>query len=151
MGRRLPLLPKNISKIKKRVEDRDKDKVKGEGIMFLLIILLCFIASFTSPFASFSQEIRPEGWSIPELDGLIPYSISVKRVDGVEKLTEKFYTPTGGHVARISGNGRIFAYAVDSDREPPIDYLLLDPTGSGKFIHKFGPQDSYLIPEWVSD
>ena len=94
--------------------------------------------------------MRPEGWSIPELKGLIPYSISVKRVDGVEKLTEKFYTPTGGHVARISGNGRIFAYAVDSDREPPIDYLLLDPTGSGKFIHKFGPHDSYLIPEWVS-
>jgi hypothetical protein len=74
----------------------------------------------------------------------------VKKVDGVEKMIEKYYTPEGGHVARISGNGRIFGYAVDSNREPPIDYLLLDPDGSGKFTQKYRSEDSYKIPEWVS-
>ena len=63
---------------------------------------------------------------------------------------EKFYTPSGGHVARVSGNGKVFAYAVDKDQEPPIDYLLIDPDGLGKFTQKFKSEDSYFIPEWVS-
>ncbi len=96
------------------------------------------------------QEVNREGWSIPDLRGLIPYSIQVKKANEVEKIVEKFFTPDGGHVARISGNGKIFAYAVDSDREPPIDYLLLDPDGLGRFTQKFRSEDSYKIPEWVS-
>jgi len=90
------------------------------------------------------------GWPIPDLKGLVPYSIQVKKIDGVEKIVEKFLTADGGHVARISGNGKIFAYAVDRDRDPPIDYLLLDPDGFGKFTRKFRSDDSYMIPEWIS-
>jgi hypothetical protein len=110
---------------------------------------LCFGFLIIQTF-SFGQEINPEGWPIPDLKGLTPYSITVKKVDGVEKIVEKFFTPNGGNVARISGNGKIFAYAVDNDREPPIDFLLIDPDGSGKFIQKFMAEDSYTIPEWVS-
>ena len=96
------------------------------------------------------QEVNRVGWPIPDLRGLSPYSIQVKKVNGVEKIVEKFLIPDGGHVARISGNGKIFAYAVDSDREPPIDYLLLDPDGLGRFTQKFKSEDSYNIPEWIS-
>lgn len=96
------------------------------------------------------QEINEAGWPIPDLKDLIPYTITIQEVDGVEKIVEKFYTPDGGHIARISGNGKVFAYVVDTDREPPIDYLLLDPNGLGKFTQKLGPRDSYLVPEWVS-
>ena len=103
------------------------------------------------PLFSLGQEINHEGWPVPDLNGLVAYSITVKRVNGVEKVVEKFFTPDGGHVARISGNGKIFAYAVDSDREPPIDYLLLDPDGYGKFSQKFRAEESYSIPEWVSN
>ena len=102
------------------------------------------------PLSSTGQEINREGWPIPDLKGLVPYFVSIKKVDGVEKIMEKFYTPNGGHVARIIGNGKVFAYAVDRDQEPPIDYLILDPDGSGKFTLKFGSEDSYIIPEWVS-
>jgi hypothetical protein len=115
-----------------------------------IIVTFLFLVTLTIPLFANGQEINKEGWPIPDLKGLIPYSIQVKQVDGVEKIIEKFYTPDGGHVARISGNGKIFAYAVDSDREPPIDYLLLDPDGSGKFTQKFRSEDSYKIPEWVS-
>jgi len=110
-----------------------------------------YLAILITPLSSFGQEIRKEGWPIPDLKGLAPYSITIKMVDGVEKIVERFYTPNGGHVARISGNGKVFAYAVDKDREPPIDYLLLDPDGSGGFTQRFGPEDSYSIPEWVSN
>ena len=103
------------------------------------------------PLFSFGQEMNPEGWPVPDLSGLIPYSITVKRGDGVEKVVEKFFTPAGGHVARISGNGKVFAYAVDSDREPPIDYLLLDPDGYGRFSQRFRAEESYSIPAWVSN
>ncbi len=113
------------------------------GFFFCIGILL---------FPSFlvGQTIHIGGWPIPDLKGLIPYSITIKEVDGVERVIEKFYTPSGGHIARISGNGKVYAYAVDKDQEPPLDYLLLDLDGSGKFIQKLGSEDSYAIPEWVS-
>ena len=113
------------------------------------IFFVCFVFLIT-PLASIGQEIKREGWYIPDLKGLTPYSITIQYVDGVEKIVEKFYTPRGGHVARVSGNGKVFAYAVDMDQEPPIDYLLIDPDGSGIFTQKFKSEDSYFIPEWVS-
>jgi hypothetical protein len=113
------------------------------------IFFVCFVFLIT-PIFSIAQEISQEGWPIPDLRGLTPYSIAIQHVDGVEKIMEKFYTPNGGHVARVSGNGKVFAYAVDKDQEPPIDYLLIDPDGLGKFTQKFKSEDSYFIPEWVS-
>lgn len=115
-----------------------------------IIVTFLLLVTLTIPLFANGQEINKDGWPIPDLNGLIPYSIQIKEVDGVEKMIEKFYTPDGGHVARISGHGKVFAYAVDRDREPPIDYLLLDPNGLGKFTQKFGFEDSYKIPEWVS-
>jgi hypothetical protein len=126
---------------------RLQSRVKGIKI-WIPLSLIC-IGILALPIISMSQEVNREGWVIPELKGLIPYSLQVKQVDGVEKIIEKFYTPDGGHVARIRGNSKIFAYAVDSDREPPIDYLLIDPDGFGKFTQKYRSEDSYKIPEWV--
>jgi hypothetical protein len=117
--------------------------------MKIICSLFCIVL-LTLPLVCTGQEVNQEGWPVPVLKGLVPYSIQVKQVDGVEKIVEKFYMPNGGHVARISGNGRIFAYAVDSDKEPPIDYLIVDPDGSGKFTQKYKWEDSYKIPEWVS-
>ena len=114
------------------------------------IFFLFCIGVLTVPLLSLGQEVKQEGWSIPNLKGLVPYSIQVNQVDGVEKIIEKFNTPEGGHVARISGNGKVFAYVVDKDREPPVDYLILDPDGFGKFTQKFKSKDFYKIPEWVS-
>lgn len=111
---------------------------------------LCWLILLVIPNFSMGQEINQEGWPLPDLKGQAPYSITIQEVDGVEKMVEKFHTPDGGHIARISGNGKVFAYVVDTDKEPPIDYLLLDPDGLGKFTKKIGPLDSYLIPEWVS-
>ena len=115
----------------------------------VFISLLC-IGILAIPILSMGQTVNKDGWPIPNLRGLVPYSITVKEVGGIEKIVEKFYTPDGGHVARLSGNGKIFAYAVDKDREPPMDYLLLDPDGSGRFTQKIGPDEFYSIPEWVS-
>jgi hypothetical protein len=133
--------------LKLKAGDR-KRKINGSRMK--IGCLLWLIGFLALPIVSAGQEVNREGWSVPDLKGLIPYSIQVKNVDGVEKIIEKYYTPEGGHIARISGNGKIFAYAVDSDRDPPIDYLLLDPDGSGKFTQKFRSEDSYMIPEWVS-
>ncbi len=113
--------------------------------------LVTALAVLLIPLQVMAQEIREEGWPVPDLTGLIPYSMSIKQIDGAEKVVEKFYTPNGGQVARISANGRVFAYAIDSDREPPIDYLLLDPKGDGRFTQKFKPEQFFSIPEWVYD
>ncbi len=120
---------------------RSKTWVLGSLLLLHAVII---------PAGTLGQDVNREGWPIPELGGLIPYSIQVSKVNGIEKIVERFFTPNGGHVARISGNGKTFAYAVDSDREPPIDYLLLDPDGSGRFTQKFRSEDTYQIPEWVS-
>ena len=115
-----------------------------------IVFFFVFLFMITIPVVPKGQEIYREGWAVPDLKGLIPYSIQVKQLDGVEKIVEKFFTPDGGHVARIRGNGKIFAFVIDSDREPPIDYLIVDPDGLGKFTQKFRSEDSYKIPEWVS-
>ncbi|OGQ03939.1 MAG: hypothetical protein A2026_09090 [Deltaproteobacteria bacterium RBG_19FT_COMBO_46_12] len=125
-------------------------KLERKRIGIWISFFLIFFEILALPIISKSQELNSEGWAIPDLKGLIPYSMQVKQVDGVEKIVEKFYTPDGGHVARVSGNSKIFAYAVDSDKEPPIDYLLVDPDGSGIFSQKFRSEDSYKIPDWVS-
>ena len=124
-------------------------KIYTRGTKALLTLLLC-VGITSIPAISDGQEVNPDGWSVPKLGGLTPYSITLKKVDGVEKIVERFYTPGGGHVARISGNGRVFAYTIDKDQDPPIDYLLVDPDGSGKFTQKFGPEAFYSVPEWVS-
>jgi hypothetical protein len=102
------------------------------------------------PCFSVGQEVNRNGWPVPDLRGLVPYSMTIRIVDRVEKVVEMFDTPGGGSVARIKGNGKVFAYAVDTNREPPIDYLVLDPDGSGKFTLKFKSEDKFKIPEWVS-
>lgn len=120
--------------------------LRKDRIISILLNILFFITAFVSN----AQEIKKDGWPVPNLNGLVPYSISINSVDGVEKLVERFYTPDGGNVARISGNGKVFAYVVDNDQNPPIDYLILDPDGSGRFTHKYSSKESYSIPEWVS-
>jgi len=115
---------------------------------FITAILLC-LCFLTIPVVSICEEIRKEGWPVPDLNGLIPYTITLQTSDGVEKMVEKFYTSDGGHVARVSANGRVFAFVIDRDREPPIDYLLLDVDGSGKFTKRLKPGETYLIPDWV--
>lgn len=118
-------------------------------VKLIPIFIILWLGIQTIPIISTGEEISKEGWPIPELRGLIPYSMTLKKVDGAEKVVERFHTPDGGHVARISGNGKVFAYAVDRDRDPPIDYLLLDPDGYGKFTKRLKPEETYTIPEWV--
>lgn len=124
-------------------------KQKAKRSRTWIFVSLLLVETLVVPVVTMGQEVNREGWPIPDLRGLTPYSIQVKKVNGVDKIVEKFLTPDGGHVARVRGNGKIFAYAVDSDREPPIDYLLLDPDGSGRFTQKFKSEDSYNIPRWV--
>lgn len=120
----------------------------GRKLLILGIILICSgLPRLTND--SFSEEFRQEGWPVPDLNGITPYSITIRMVDGAEVIVERFYTPNGGHIARISGNGKIFAYGVDRDKIPPMDYLLLDPDGTGRFSKKLRPDERYLIPEWV--
>ena len=65
------------------------------------------------PAVLMGQEVNREGFPIPDLKGLIPHSIQAKQTDGAEKIIEKFYTHEGGNVARIRGNGKTFAFAID--------------------------------------
>ncbi len=118
--------------------------IKSKPFFFFLILGILVI-----PAVSTGEEISMEGWPVPDLKGLAPYSIVIQKMDGAEKIVEKFHTRDGGHVARISGNGKVFAYAVDSDQEPPIDYLLLDSDGQGRFTKRLKPDETYMIPEWV--
>jgi hypothetical protein len=135
--------------MKTRIERSGAAERVGIGQTRFIGLAVC-LAMVLLPIVSGAQDINRGGWPVPDLKGLSPYSVSVKRVDGVEKMMEKFLTPDGGHVARISGNGKVFAYVVDADQEPPIDCLLLDLDGYGKFTVKLGPEDSYKIPDWVS-
>ena len=120
------------------------------ALKYEMLLFIVFLLTVSLSRDSFGQEINTQGWPVPHLKGLIPYYMVIQRVDGVEKLTEKFYSREAGHVARVSGNGRVFAYVVDHDIDPPIDYVIMDQDGSGKFTHRYGPDHVYSIPAWVS-
>ena len=62
------------------------------------IFFLFCIGVLTLPLLSLGQEVNQEGWPIPNLKGLVPYSIQVNQVDGVEKIIEKFYTLSLIHI-----------------------------------------------------
>ena len=113
------------------------------------MVVFVALMGFLCPFAE-AEQVNEGGWPVPDLRNLVPYQITLRSVDGVEKMVERFLTPEGGHVAKVSGNGKVYAYAIDKDQEPPIDYLLIDPDGKGKFTLKLGPYDAYKIPAWVS-
>jgi hypothetical protein len=64
-------------------------------------ILFC-IGFLILPIFSIGQEVNREGWPIPDLRGLEPYSITIKIVDGVEKIVEKFYSKVDKNDIRIN-------------------------------------------------
>ena len=124
--------PQPESKRRKTLGELGKasEKMKQKS---LVLTPLIFLSILIIPIVPTGQEINPKGWVVPDLRGLSPYSITIQEVNGAEKIVEKFFTPEGGHIARVSGNGKVFAYIVDMDQKPPIDYFLIDPNGSGRF------------------
>ena len=118
----------------------------AKGCLYFLTAIALVVMPALLP----AQQVNKEGWPVPDLSGLTPYTISIRITDGVEKVVEKFFTRDGGQVARISGNGKVFGYVVDKDLDPPIDFVLIDPDGSGRFSQKFNSEALYYIPEWVS-
>ena len=57
-----------------------------------LLLLTLFFLFISHPVLSMAQEISEEGWPIPDLEGLLPYSIALKSSDGVEKMDAGQYT-----------------------------------------------------------
>lgn len=47
------------------------------------------------PIFSMGQEINKEGWPIPDLKGLIPYSITIKVWTEWRRSSRKFIHPVG--------------------------------------------------------
>ena len=60
------------------------------GRTWISVFLL--LQAVVIPAGAMGQEVNMEGWSIPDLKGLVPYSIQVSKIDGVEKIVEKFLT-----------------------------------------------------------
>ena len=142
-------IQKFLKSLDSRLRGNDELRIIRGPLRSKSLFISLLLVMLVIPVASIGEEFHKEGWQVPDLKNLVPYSIVIQKVDGIEKIIERFHTPDGGHVARISGNGKVFAYAVDRDQDPPIDYLLLDPDGSGRFTKRLKPEESYMIPEWI--
>ena len=57
---------------------------------------ILLLAMLINPMVSMGQEINEEGWPIPDLGGVIPYTISVKLSMEWKRSLRKFIPPMGG-------------------------------------------------------
>jgi hypothetical protein len=120
---------------------------------WLYVPVLLVALTVATPASAY--EFNPYGWPKPSLSGAIRYKVEQidldPAVEGKETKIERFNTPDGGRVFRLSHNGHVFSYRVDHDRVDPMDYEILDRNGSGLFEIRRWPEPQFPLPPWTME
>lgn len=60
-----------------------------------------------------------------------------------------FITNDGGRIQVLSVNDKIYSYGIDSDNEKPVDYIIIDNDGDGRFEKVINSKGTFGIPAWA--
>jgi len=90
---------------------------------------------------------------VPNWEGLTPMGKprevnKNKSIPGNESLFTT-YNANGMMVGSITYNGIVYGLTMDSDWKPPLETMLLDKNGKGRFEH-INPQTDFFMPDWVA-
>lgn len=100
-----------------------------------------------------AMEVNPDGWPVPDVKSATLARTAqkdlIESVPGNETTIQVYRTATGTVFNVLSYNDRVYGYFVDTDGEPPIEYALMDPDGSGKYTNKCSGEEVCAIGEWV--
>ncbi|MGL4208619.1 MAG: OmpA family protein, partial [Candidatus Adiutrix sp.] len=99
-------------------------------------------------------DYYPHGWLTPSLYGAKKIGDTMidfdPAVPGEETRREEFVlADDAGRALRLSHNGRVFCYVVDSDLFDPWDYQIVDYDGSGGFEMREPAFSDFPLPRWT--
>ncbi|HII64496.1 TPA: hypothetical protein HA372_04205 [Candidatus Woesearchaeota archaeon] len=99
-----------------------------------------------------AAEYNPHGYPVPSVGSLRPYQTVMydvnKIIPGKETKIQRYHLPSGGKVAVLSVDDKIFAYSI---KEPNQNrwYAIRDRDGSGNFTEKFSHGEPFDVPSWL--
>lgn len=141
----------------------------------IALVALLWIA-LAAPAALAAGEYKKEGWPVPPtgkairlyddegkkdlLDGCpgldVYQEVWVVRVGDLSPEFRKAYAVKLGddemisfNVNRLLKGRRIVSYYIDTDKKAPVDFTIVDTTGSGVFDTRYAAEKSVPAPAWV--
>ncbi len=60
-----------------------------------------------------------------------------------------YFTQDGGRIQVLSVNDKIYSYGIDSDTKKPVDYIIIDTDGDGKFEKVINSKGKFGVPTWA--
>ncbi|GAX62107.1 hypothetical protein SCALIN_C28_0310 [Candidatus Scalindua japonica] len=75
-------------------------------------------------------------------------SVNRKKPDRESRL-RIYLTQDGGRIQELSVKDKIYSYGIDSDRERPVDYVIIDDDGDGEFDKVINTKGNFNVPAWA--
>jgi tetratricopeptide (TPR) repeat protein len=60
-----------------------------------------------------------------------------------------YFTQDGGRIQVLSVDDKIYSYGIDSDTEKPVDYIIMDTDGDGRFEKVINSKGRFGVPTWA--
>ncbi len=60
-----------------------------------------------------------------------------------------YYTKDGGRIQVLSVKNKIYSYGIDSDTKKPVDYIIIDTDGDGRFEKIINSTGKFGVPTWA--
>ncbi|MFQ5686632.1 MAG: tetratricopeptide repeat protein [Candidatus Scalindua sp.] len=60
-----------------------------------------------------------------------------------------YITQDGRRIQVLSVNDKIYSYGIDSDTEKPVDYIIIDGDGDGRFEKVINSKGRFGVPTWA--
>ena len=60
-----------------------------------------------------------------------------------------YNTLNGGRIQVLSVKDKIYSYGIDSDTKKPVDYIIIDTDGDGRFEKVINSKGKFGVPAWA--
>ena len=105
------------------------------------------------PQSAEAVEFKKEGWAVPDLTnaqklGTRPADM-IKKIDGSE-TKETGYKVNGKYVHIFQMNNQTYGIGLDTNGEYPLEWMLIDQNGDGKFTHRYGEKENWEAPKYLN-
>jgi len=94
-------------------------------------------------------------YNIPDISKLklvFDKNINVNRKKPDKESRLRIYnTNSGGRIQVLSVDDKIYSYGIDSDARKPVDYVIIDNNGDGRFEKIINSKGIFEVPSWAYD
>ncbi len=88
--------------------------------------------------------------NISNLKMVFDKKINVNRQKSDRESRLRIYiTQYGGRIQVLSVDDKIYSYGIDSDTKRPVDYIIIDTDGDGRFEKVINSKGKFGVPTWA--